>query len=505
MTIPASFIVDVQPRVISGASNDLEMNGLVFSRNEIISSDTLVLEFGSAATVGAYFGLDSEEYAAAQIYFQGYTNKFSAPRSFFVARRIDDIIAAWVRSAPNTLTLAQYQAITDGSINVSVDGTAYTITGVSFAAATSLSDVGEILAAAIAANGGANDGPAVTCMYSSLNKSFTLESPTLGADSMLEFPTDGATGTGLATAMHFTQASGAVHSSGSGILSIEQQMVDVREKTENWVSFTTLWEEDAADILAWAQWANNNYGWLYVPYTTDPNTPNPDATIDPASQLVDAGYDHTALIYGTVEYAVFLMGAIASISWQRLNGSITLAFKRQAGLAPFVVKEADAATLESKRCNYFGDFATRNAQFSFLYNGIMSGGIYTWIDAYINSVWFNNRLQVAILSGLSSTPRVPYNERGYTFIRAWMLGPVEEALNNAVIEPDIVLSEAQKTELFNEAGMDISGELAAQGYYIQILDPGPVIRGRRETPIVNIWYTYGSSVHRIEVASTAVV
>lgn len=511
MAIPASHIVDVQPRVITGGSNNLEFNGLVLSRNETISSDTMVLEFTTARAVGEYFGLTSPEYEAAQVYFTGYVNKFTAPRAFFVARRIDDIASAWVRSAPNTITLAQYQEITDGSINVTIDGQALTITDVDFSTATSLSEVGELLAEAIASNGGDDSGPVVNVIYSSLNRSFTLWSTTLGASSEVSYPTDGATGTGLATLMGFTEARGSVHSSGSAPLSVAEQMAAILGKTENWVSFTTLYEAEADEILEWAAWANANYGWLYVPYTTDPNTPNPDSATDPASQLKDAGYNHTAIFYGGLEYAAFLMGAIACIAWERLNGTVTLAFKRQDGLAATVIDEQSAATLERKNCNYYGNFATRNAEFVFGYEGVLSSRgsnaamNYAYIDPYINSVWLNNRLQVALMDGLTRTGRLPYNERGYTQIRAWMMDPTNDALNNGAIEPGVVLSEAQKSELFNEAAQDISGELYTQGYFIQILDPGAPVRAQRETPIVNYWYTYGGAIHRIEVASTTIL
>ena len=59
MAIPASHIVNVLPRVVVGGSNDLELNGLLLTKNALISATTMVLSFPSAASVGAYFGIDS--------------------------------------------------------------------------------------------------------------------------------------------------------------------------------------------------------------------------------------------------------------------------------------------------------------------------------------------------------------------------------------------------------------------------------------------------------------
>ena len=123
----------------------------------------------------------------------------------------------------------------------------------------------------------------------------------------------------------------------------------------------------------------------------------------------------------------------------------------------------------------------------------------------MNSIWLNNRLQVSLMDGITSVGRVPYNTRGYTMIAAWMMDPINEARNNAAIEPGVVLSERQKSEVMNEAGLDISNELWTQGYYVQILDPGAAVRAQRGSPVVSLWYTYGGAVQRIEVASTAIL
>ena len=167
--------------------------------------------------------------------------------------------------------------------------------------------------------------------------------------------------------------------------------------------------------------------------------------------------------------------------------------------------ENAAAILEKKNCNYFGNFATRNAEFVFMYPGVLSASDYGFIDPYVNSIWLNNRLQAALMDGISSVGRVPYNTRGYTMIAAWLMDPVNEGRNNAAIEPGVVLSERQKSEVMNEAGLDISSELWTQGYYIQVLDPGADVRAQRGSPVVSLWYTYGGAVQKIEVASTAIL
>lgn len=498
MAIPASHIVSINPRVISGGSSDLELNGLLFSKSRLISASTLVLEFPGEAAVGAYFGEGSPEHLAAQVYFTSYNNKFSAPKSFFVARRLDEAAPAWLRGAKNVKTLEQFKAISDGALVISIDNTSHTVSGVDFSQVASFSDAAAALAAKLPQN-------AAKVEYSSLSGAFTVTSATSGANSAVGYAAAPSAGTDLAAFFGLRQEDGAVLSEGCEALNVQEQMRRVRARTENWVSFSTAWEEGDEAMLEWAAWANANYGWLYVPYTTSPAAISADSQSDPASLIKNAGYDHTAVVYGSLEYAAFIMGVVASVAWQRANGAVTAAFKRQSGLAARVADQREAQILESKNCNYFGNFATRNAEFLFLYPGCLSASDYGFIDAYVNSVWLNNRLQVALMDGITSAGRVPYTERGYTMIRAWMMDPISEARNNGVIEPGVELSERQKSELMNEAGLDISGELKTQGYYRQVLDPGAAVRAERGSPVVSLWYTYGGAVQKIDVASTAVL
>jgi hypothetical protein len=477
------------------------LNGLLLVDNPMISAGTLVMAFPSARSVSAFFGSTSTEFEVADVYFAGYNNKFTAPKQFYVARRIAEDAAAWLRSARNVKTLTAFKAIADGAFTISVDSTARNITALDFSGATSFSDVATIIQAGITTAGAT--GVAVT--YSSLTGAFTITSGTAGASSEVSFAGAPASGTDLAAFMGLTEALGAVISPGVDAMTEAEQMQAILDKTQNFVSFTTAWECDPDEALAWSSWANANYGWLYVGYSAAAVMTSADSTIDMASAIKTAGYDHTAVIYGSVDYAAFIMGVVASIAWQRVNGTITAAFKRQTGLAPWVVDEMTASVLEAKNCNYFGNFATRNAEFIFLYPGCLSASDYGYIDPYVNSIWLNNRIQVALMDCVTLAGKVPFNTRGYTMIKAWLADPVNQALLNGCIEAGVTLNERQRSEVMNEAGLDISAELWTAGYYVQVLDPGPEVRARRDSPIVSLWYTYGGAVQRIEVASTAIL
>jgi hypothetical protein len=132
-------------------------------------------------------------------------------------------------------------------------------------------------------------------------------------------------------------------------------------------------------------------------------------------------------------------------------------------------------------------------------------GDYGYLDTSINTIWLKNVMQLSILNGLTQAGRVPYNEDGYALIRAWLQDPINRALNNGTIDTGLVLSESQKAQVMRETGKDLSTELNTVGYAILIEDAGASVRVGRQSPNISVYYTYAGSVHRVEVASTAIV
>ena len=135
----------------------------------------------------------------------------------------------------------------------------------------------------------------------------------------------------------------------------------------------------------------------------------------------------------------------------------------------------------------------------------MISGQFEFVDAFLGNLWIRNALQVAIIEGLNQSGRVPYTDEGYTLIRAWCADPINRALTNGAIEPGVELSEAQKAELYAEIGEDVASQIFTDGYYLQVSDPGASVRAERESPICGLWYTYGGSVHKINLPVTAVL
>lgn len=506
MAIPASELVRVQPRVLAGTGQDLAFNGLFLTENALAPVGTL-LTFRDTASVSEYFGSVSNEAKAAAVYFGGYNNSFLKPTQLYMWRSHKNAAAAFVRSAAfssakvKTL-LDDLKGITAGTFSATIGGTAVSLSEVDLSGSDSISAALDIVTKKIAAVEEASPAAAgVTLSWNSVLRAFTLTAGAAGSTVAIA----NLSGT-IPDALGLT--SGAVVSAGADAQDYSSAMDEVCGQTQNFVTFSTVTEPDKADALALAGWSNTQYGegnqFLYVYWSDDAVLKTADASETAAAAIRDAEYSGVAGVFGDVRYPAFIMGSAGSIDWDRIGGTITFAFKAQSGLEANVTDKDDAANLIANGMNFVGNYASRNDNFIFLQNGQMFGQ-WAWIDTYLNSCWLNNALQVQILGGLQLAARVPYNEAGYIRIRAWVQDVVDRALTNGVIDRGVRLSETQKTELISEAGKDISTDLYNNGYVLQIEDATAAIRQERISPSMSFWYTYGGSVHKINLPSTAVV
>lgn len=494
MTIPASDIVVVNPGVVGSGGNPLALNGVILSKSTLLPTGE-VRSFASAAAVSAFFGPSSDEYAIAQTYFLGFDNSTIKPGALMFAPYVDTARAAWLQSGSLAgVSLAELQALTPGVLVVTVDGVVKTSATINLSGATSFTNAASLITAGFT-------GPsAPVCSWNAVNSTFTLTSPTTGAASTITF----ATGS-LSAGLSFTSATGAILSQGADVDTPTTAMDSVKAATQNWVDFMTMWEPDTATKELFAEWSNaQNQRFVYVAWDTDAQAIVQGTTTAFGAIAKNLAYDGVMCVYNTKELAAFVLGTVASIDFTRTNGRITAAFKSQSGFVPTVTDQQIAANLLENGYSFYGAYATANDQFNFLYDGNLPGK-WKWLDTFVNQVYLNSQFQLALLSLLTNVKSIPYNESGYSLIRAAMIDPINSAINFGSIRTGITLSESQKAQVNQAAGRDVSTTLEQQGYYLQILDPGAQVRGNRGTPVINFWYTDGGAVQKITVASIDVM
>lgn len=346
-------------------------------------------------------------------------------------------------------------------------------------------------------------------VYDSVSGGFQFNSPTTGATSTITF----ATGTISAT-LKLTSATGAVLSQGAAAATPSTFMDGIVAITQNWASFLLGFDPDNgsgnAQKLLFAQWTSgksDRYAFICSDTDASPTTTVP-ATTSLGALIAASSLKGTVLIYTPAgssnavgEIAAFVSGAIASINFDAINGRTTLAFRSQAGLVADVTTAAIADNLLANGYNFYGAYATANDQFVFFYDGSISGD-FLWIDSYVNQIWLNNNLQLALMTLLTSVGSIPYNPAGFAQVEAALNDPINAAVSFGAIRSGIELSSSQISAVNAAAGLKIDGTLSQRGWYLQILAPTATVRQARGTPGITFWYVDGQSIQQINVTST---
>lgn len=533
MAIPASKLVKVTARNISGQAGELNFAGLFLTNSSQAQAETL-LKFTSVSEVARYFGYDSSEYLSATSYFNGYNNSLTKPTACFFYRHLKKDAAAFVRGQPTSDEsdlLQSLQQVSSGDLLLDFGSYVYEFKDLNFTKAKSLSDVAQILQDAINDVGETaesvilEDWANTKVEYSSLTKAFQITA----GEAAPEIDFNVISGA-VADIIGWSDVTNPIKSTGAKACTYTETLDKVTTLTRNFMTYTTVNEiTNLEEAQALAQWANTSFNagsqFLYVFFTTDSSLDATNKSLNNstvgkarvgttkvvnsksgreiAELFISKAYQGVCGVYGDVRYAAFIMGITASLDWQAPNSTITYAFKAQSGLEANVTDSKTADTLDSLKLNYIGEFATRNESFTLSYQGAMYGS-FNWIDSYINSAWLNNALQVALMKGFRNNGRVPYNATGYAQIRSWCMPVLVQAIENAVINVGVDIDDATRNQLETEAASsDISTNLEDNGYFLKI-EGDAAARAGRTSPTCHLWYTDAGSVHQLNFTTTTV-
>jgi hypothetical protein len=320
-----------------------------------------------------------------------------------------------------------------------------------------------------------------------------------------------ATGT-ASTALMLTAATGAVISQGADQVGVSDPtspsvfMNGVTAVTTNWATLVTIFEPVAADKVAFADWVNGqNNRFIYAMWDTDITATESNDSASAGAIIIAKGDSGTVPIYepSDLNHGAFVAGYFASIDFTQPNGRVTLAYRRQQGLAVGVTNETIAGQLLLNGYNFYGEYSTSNADFNLFQNGSITGP-FAWADSYANQIWLSAQLQLALLTLLQQTFSIPYNQEGYNLIAAAAADPINAALSFGAIRAGVTLSQAEIAEVNNAAGIDVATTLQNRGWYLQIKDADPSVRVARGSPPITFWYMDGQSVQKITLDSVEI-
>lgn len=563
-SIPASQLVNVLPSVLGAGGNPLSLNAVFLTSDASVPVGS-VLPFSTLADVQDFFGPSSLEAALAAIYFGGFTGANTVAGTLYFAQYNTVAVSAYLRSATLAgMSLTALQALS-GTLIITIDGAVVTSPSINLAGATSFSNaatliqagldtvgatfagtgsqaagvvtiattvsghlsIGETLSGAgvtpgsiilsfgtytvlsgtgtvnVSTSGTVSLGAvdvtsSATVAYDAQLAAFVISSSTTGAISTIGY----ASGT-LAAPLNLTQATGAVLSQGAAAAVPAALMDAITHTTQNFATFMTTTEVSLSVKEAFAAWVQTSeQRYAYICQDSDVTALQANASGCFGAIVNAAADDGVVPVFDTTggQLAAFICGCAAAIDFSETQGRITFAYKGQAGLVPQITDASIANNLAGNGYNFYGAYATANQAFQFLQPGQISG-VWNFIDPYVNQIYLNSQLQLALVSLLGSVKSLPYNGIGYNQIRAACLAPINEGLNNGTIQAGVALSPSQAQQVNTAAGAKIDNILTNQGWFLQIVPATAEVRAVRGSPPVTFWYTDGGSIQKINLAS----
>lgn len=507
MPISMNQISQVTPEVLSTGGGGTTLSAVILSQQALAPLGSL-LTFTNADDVGDYFGEDTLIYEGAVLYFDGIEDMGSLPGVLYVLGYNAAAASAWLLGAgASDLTLTQLQAIS-GTLIIDVDGTVNTSSSFNLSAATSFSDAATIIAAAFTT-------PNFTIAWNAQVGEFLVTSNTTGTNSSVAY----ATGTAAADLGLAASNAGTI-SIGQSALTPAQIMAQLLGLQKNWGGFTTDYEPTTQNKLLFSQWVGGtNSQYAYAGYDSDNNALTAGNTTTWLAQVIAAQYPGTIPSWGGTSTsanpafleAMLVLSWMACLNFQQENGRTELDFRSpNSGIVPSVTTDPAYQALVANGYNSYGEFASNSDTDQWYFSGNVTGP-FTWASSYVNQIWLNSNIQAALVALLRKVPSLPYIAGGYALIEETLAGgtgntggPIQQAINFGAIRVGVPLSTSQVASLLATIGVDVSQQLMAQGYYLQIQAAAPSARLTRSSPPMTLWYMDGQSIQQLNIASVNV-
>lgn len=494
MAVPASAIVSVSSSVLSPGGTGLDFVSVFLTTNTNVPIGAPT-NFANATAVLDYFGSASQEYALAQVYFQGFDGSNIKPGQLWFAQYPTAPVAAYLRGGAVT-SLAALNLITAGHLSVTIDGVTKTTSTLDLSAAGSFSAAATDIATALSLSGGQ------TCTYSSQFNAFVITSGTTGASSTITF----GSGADAAT-LGLTQQSGAVLSQGAiAVTSPGAFMTALIGFTSDWVSFVPMWSTSSDEKEALATWASEQ-GTRYVAIINDTDATivqSPSAFTGFGKWLATNSVSGTFPVYNDLNTCAFVAGLIASIDFTQHNGRVTAKFKTNSAMPGPIVTDLTAYTnMVANGYSTYVQFAVQQSQ-SMLADGAISGP-FRWLDSFVGAIRLAVSLQNDMVSLLQQQKSIPYNNQGYALITAAAMDAINESLNFGTIRPNTPPSASEAAQMNAAAGLAIDLIVGARGWYFQVLPADATTRAARQSPPVTLWYMDGESIQKLNLAAVDVL
>ncbi|MBK5145846.1 DUF3383 domain-containing protein [Budviciaceae bacterium BWR-B9] len=487
--LSVSRVVSVQVSLAVKAAAGRNFGALlILGTSDVLTAPEVMRLYNDIESVAEDFGIASEEYKAANLYFQ----QSPQPRDLYIGRMqrtpttaTQGYLTSAVLSSAEQV-MSNFTSVEDGALKFPVDGTMKTVTGIDLSGVTDLAGVATAVQAKLTGT---------TVAWVAGSNQFTITSATSGATSSIGIPIAAGTGTDIAPLLAIDSAhnpsviAGENASGGSPLPSV----VVALNYSADWyglvIADPAMTDQDHMDVSALIGSASDSR--VYGVSTKAVTTLDATVTDDIASRLKAAGYGRTFVQYSQVDYAAAsAFGRAFTVNFLGNNTTITLKFKQEPGITAEVITAQQANTLQAKNCNVFVKYANDTA---IIQEGVMSNG--DFFDERHGLDWLQNYVQNNLWNLLyTSTTKIPQTEAGVTRLLTNIEQSMDQSVNNGLVAPGVWNG--------GDIGELTAGDTLTKGYYVYAnpLDTqAQADREARKAPVIQVAAKLAGAIHFADV------
>lgn len=436
---------------------------ILISNSSAITTAQRVKRFSSLAGVELLFADTTEEYKAADAYFNQNAFNENQPEELLIGRYVDAASAAVLECGEAPLTdVPTWVAITDGAFAITIDGGAIEVTGLDFSTATSLDDVASIISAGTA-------GATVTYV---INR-FVFTSDTTGVASTITLLDTIAVpaGTDISGAGFLdgdilqspVNPSGSLLSQGQLAETAEEMLTAVEAANSSWYALGVTkplrdiqFTKDLADGIE----ARRRIAILT---TNDANTLVLGSTASYAYYLKNANYKRTAVVYHD-NVNVYPEWSWMGQQLPKAVGSTNWSYKTLAGIADGALQAIEPSNITQTQIDAALDVNanvyTTTLGANFMYFGTMGGGKNIdkegeYIDIIINIDFLQARVEEGLMSLLLEKDIIAFTDGGITIVDTRLKSLLQTyGVNQGILVDQTVVTSFPKRADVSQADRD---------------------------------------------------
>lgn len=458
--------------------------GFILGTSAVLRSGDRVRSYTGIDGVAADFSDSSEEYLAAAAYY----SQNPRPRDLKIGRLFGSGAAGYLLGGAvgSAADLAAINAVTDGGMDITINGTLVQLDALNFSTDANFSAVAARLQTALAAA-----VASTTCTYTEGKLIITSPTAVTGTVTVASAPT--ATATAIQAILKLTVATGASVHAPIATETVTQGL------TNSWNFDPTFYgvylhssasAQDKKDAAAWSA-AN---GLMYFYTTAESGALSAVDTTNLGYYFKGLGYTHVTGVYSTTNAnaAMSLMGRFFVVNFDAPNSTITGKFKQLPGVTPDALTETQRLAVSGHNLNYYATFGT----FTMVAEGVVANG--RFIDEIIGLDWLTDAVSNGIFTILATSPtKIPQTDAGVARLLSGMVQPFNQARSNGLIAPG--------TWNGSPLGDLQTGDFLPTGYYVTaspVADQSESDRAARKAPVLSAVIIGAGAIHSVDAVIT---